>query len=817
MPQDQILFRFQGFIHFAPNLSEAAFQASLENDRELLKYVDEAGCTVLHQAIVKRYGANKIAVLLALRPELVKVRHKGQLPLHLYLDEALRPEDVSAMEKIFDAYPKAACELDKFGAVPTFALHKILLKQPFASGLLALMQRCLRVFPEAVDYSFEGNRPLHLALDGSKTAEAMLAVLEADKGNASVRAADGILPLHAAVLRQLDTTVVTALLEAYPQALLDRVQYHEEHQNIVEVALRQNLGQDLVLLLVSGGTGTDPAAVECSRAAILGAQNKKFLERAKWQKVEKAEKAAAAARLHLDMGVEEKNAWRRQARFKIQTEDGPIEDIILPSDATLDDLKEWVLEKEGIPIDLQLIELNDHRVAEGLPISDFVQDRNTILKVSYENHLMQLALKRMPASEPTVMKLLEVRPRFAMEADEVGKLPLHIALEAGGSEQVLMQLFDIHPGAAGVITSGPMADFALNIAIRHNAPEKVLRALMRDVTAEDFTESGHFISRNHQQHKVQDGDTITASPLLASAVESAVSVEIIRLVLEKKSPVNVRCSKTGHTPLECALVCDSHPDIIKELLVATAKADELFNLRQGSGGQTLMHTACHYGTRASTIRLILEYGTTSLMLPDDTGKLPIHLAVSSGMSYDAVRELVATCPRSLEEVDHRGRTPLQVAVISAPPAGVVCELTRWAKDLTTIQDGRGRSLLNIASFVDAPITVVHELLDACPKLLEEVSLLDGKWPPTNAGKEVLRIALLNQRDQRKQAAMQPAASVEEAPIAAPAVARSACLGPGQRQPADVDTAGSSADYRDSSAFGQLYSGLGLHHVFGALS
>merc|ERR1712093_830467 len=62
-----------------------------------------------------------------------------------------------------------------------------------------------------------------------------------------------------------------------------------------------------------------------------------------------------------------------------------------------------------------------------------------------------------------------------------------------------------------------------------------------------------------------------------------------------------------------------------------------------------------------------------------------------------------------------------------------------------LRDERGRSLLNVAVLVDAPLHVIHELLEAAPTLLNEVNLLDGRWPVTVAGKEVRRLALMPRR------------------------------------------------------------------------
>jgi ankyrin repeat protein len=369
-------------------------------------------------------------------------------------------------------------------------------------------------------------------------------------------------------------------------------------------------------------------------------------------------------------------------------------------------------------------------------------------------HALHYAV-RFGAPKSVIVRAIKVFPDALLEADDKGRLPLHLALIWGTPAVTVLSLLRASPQACQQAELSQRA-LPLHLALQHGADEEVALAIL-----DQYPKAARQRRKGRQLplHATDYGRTslrvvdrvIESNPSALSAIDSTgraplhqalrsrADEDLIVHLLESKPRMSRRRDKFGRAPLHYAILFDATPKVVFALLRA-APASCTWPSVAGRLPLHLSAARSAYATEAAFEMLLVE-APGALEAIDNEGRTPLHLAAQHSASVAVVQRLSDANPTALRTPDSYGALPLHLCAEHNPSGRIALWLLRAAPDACAQCDvcRRRQPLHYYAARQDASEEVVGHMLEAYP---------DALWTPDLNGDEPRTLA---SRDGRPQA------------------------------------------------------------------
>jgi len=344
--------------------------------------------------------------------------------------------------------------------------------------------------------------------------------------------------------------------------------------------------------------------------------------------------------------------------------------------------------------------------AENLPLhvacmGDFDNDRNLI-----------------------VQSLVKFYRRGAGEFSRSGKTPLHLAIECGGSLDVIRTLVDAHPASLTVKSCG---ESPLTAAIKSYSEPNVIECLVQGEPSVLEQVDGNGLTPLHH----------------AIAYRSSVSVVD---VLSKSTACISASNKQGDTPVHMAIKDRIRPYDIVAMLVQ--KSHSVVNCRNKAGDDPLdlvykrllkhLRQSRNDVNEASlwkTLTVLLKsrvYGALSKQsLVEEEGNNVFHMMVQTNVPFQIAEKALIRFPTSIQKLDSKQCLPIFHIVGSdaSDRDEIATMMLEQYPGSTKVKDGIDDLLLTKAAhFSKVSPKLLKDIIAANPDALAVAGLKDGLFP-----------------------------------------------------------------------------------------
>eukprot|EP00815_Leptocylindrus_aporus_P010808 CAMPEP_0116051454 /NCGR_PEP_ID=MMETSP0322-20121206/990_1 /TAXON_ID=163516 /ORGANISM="Leptocylindrus danicus var. apora, Strain B651" /LENGTH=1174 /DNA_ID=CAMNT_0003534207 /DNA_START=109 /DNA_END=3631 /DNA_ORIENTATION=- len=593
----------------------------------------------------------------------------------------------------------------------------------------------------------DGRLPLHSACWKCASEEVVAFLVKVNKDSARVKDFHGRLPLHLACEYGASEQSVLTLIKAYPEGVNTQDDRRRTPLEVVEE--NQFYNKDALIEILSttesnGHIQLNPSGLRDylsefvspsisrtnSRASSRGSRGSystrspsRGMRSVSSRTTSKSRRDNSSSNESLYTLVSHKQWGRVEGRCQIRPEEA----------------SKW-LEKRRDDGSLSWRLLPLHRSCELQPTVSAVK---CIIRAYPEglkskDHSGRVPLHsacRKSASAEVIATLATTDPRTAAYQDKKGRLPLHIACEYGASREVIEALVCAFPKGVdqtdlkgytprkiversrlhhkGVMLAAfecrkPMdetksafynEDEDASLAEHFQSSKKVLRRpppeILKNLSvsfanSEVDDENQHMLKptmgydSKHKQ-KANNNQTVdqaiwisnTTSSLSMDNDEGEERTILCSLVTSAKwEEAIARCQshpeeagmwwckrdRSGHAlwqllPIHKACELAPTPEIVNALVRAYPECVSL----PDQSGRLPVHLACCRGASPSVISILLEHGgEASLTVKDSSGRLPLHVACVHGAAERVVNMLINAYSEGVEMEDNNGRTPIKI-------------------------------------------------------------------------------------------------------------------------------------------------------------
>lgn len=354
--------------------------------------------------------------------------------------------------------------------------------------------------------------------------------------------------------------------------------------------------------------------------------------------------------------------------------------------------------------------------------------RNTVVDIALQRFLDQSAGSSTTTAEWIAMGKIAVAQLsvFALRSAKSKGTLLHVAIEYGAPEAVILDLIAAYPAAAGVRDSKgqfplqiaakmPSTTSALLHSLASSAPQvaatmSVERYLQNEAFSMTSESLGKLLRLVESQPKTAAAYNAAGQTLLHIAIQRKLPAADIERLAELcpaaarvcdsngRTPLHVAAGlgdttsvsklvrvarevvgwtdTTGHSPLHLAAMSRNHRGSSPCVAMLFAASPELAHLCNNAG-QTPLHSAFeHSGSEASINMLVHAAPGVACIQENKTRYTPLHRMMYHRMwkgkyAADICGKLTAAALMR----DSRGRSPLQLARVQGAPAAVIAKLS----------------------------------------------------------------------------------------------------------------------------------------------
>lgn len=324
------------------------------------------------------------------------------------------------------------------------------------------------------------------------------------------------------------------------------------------------------------------------------------------------------------------------------------------------------------------------------------------------------------AALPVVERLLALHPGAAGQADQDGFLPLHMAVHAGAAKDVICCLLS---GFHGALHARETKD---GMQPLHIAATRLDSLPLVPVLLEGCKDNE--ISIAAEKDASGNLPLYLASGFVCEGQEAAISV-LLRTYPEGAATrawdrgglanTNVKCDgcgvliPVGRRRYSSRLISDI--DLCQSCFTGTKEITwDREEMELVKYGDLPLHRALASGAPVAVVRLLLDAYPDAAKLQNHEGCLPLQIAARRSKVL-LIFEMILQCSDSdaVSASDHSGNLPLHSAVCrSEPVLGIVKLLLRSCPDTVLVANLAGQTPLQAAVAACAPAPVVHELLSA---------------------------------------------------------------------------------------------------------
>lgn len=326
-----------------------------------------------------------------------------------------------------------------------------------------------------------------------------------------------------------------------------------------------------------------------------------------------------------------------------------------------------------------------------------------------------LHLASYSASEDVQRALIEAAPESVSLVDIYGDSPLHHAARQGATYGLMERFVEASPKCISMTNARGVAPIWM---LPRSFLEVEVHEDIFDYDAEDYIMDWNmmalFLKHSYKYHCGIDAPLVspesqqeyTPQELVekyswvvhAAAATPAFPTEVLRFLCRMYPDAALNRNTHGMTPL--LLACQSEEikepkewneteDGFREHLEVSV-GDVHNSDHEVSGSETRLNDigdsafiALATSKESSmddapdcTLSVLLEWSPRSALVPDQSGRLPLNVAISSGRSWNVVRQLLAAYPRSLINQDRHGFSMFHHAAMFSPELTTVYSLLR---------------------------------------------------------------------------------------------------------------------------------------------
>lgn len=326
--------------------------------------------------------------------------------------------------------------------------------------------------------------------------------------------------------------------------------------------------------------------------------------------------------------------------------------------------------------------------------------------------------------------LMELAPAAVMATDDAGRTPLHCAIDAGASEEIVSLLIASDPARCLVKTApgdygGNSANTPLHL-ISSKTPASAVRALLRVAPAAAST-----------------ANTDECLPL-HRAVAAGCSMEVFNVLLDAHLPAVSAKDKLGRFPLHHALLTapsesGGASERASEVVSALVHANRSACASPVSETSRLpLHLAVANGHSAEVVSLLLDAFPSAVSALDSEGLAPVHL-FGKQSSVAVVEALLSACLTAASIETSKGSLPLHQAVSRCVPPAAIQALVRANPAAARHANADGNLPLHLLH-ADTSADAVHMLLEANPAAAAAAAVT-GTEGNSAGGKRPLHLAV----------------------------------------------------------------------------
>jgi len=306
-----------------------------------------------------------------------------------------------------------------------------------------------------------------------------------------------------------------------------------------------------------------------------------------------------------------------------------------------------------------------------------------------------------------------------------GDMPLHTALrkctQHGANTRLHKQniiLFLMRAAMAAhddfILQVGQHGDTALHVAIKNDAPLRVVQALVR-------ADCRMLLMHNAEYAEDEDVDEQADMPLHIG-LRRTMDWAVLRLLIDVDDDVLTKQNCNGDTPLHVAIKTGHPLENIQHLVAAGAEALVMKNsstiYSEERRGDTPLHLALRDRMGLDIIQLLVDSDQAVLWMPNHVGDLPIHVALSESLSMEHIDFLLGAVAGTERDVLlHQNRaecTPLLCAFMHTnvdASSDLVRRLIDTNHNVLHMTNSEGCTALHVALEQDQPLDVIELLMD----------------------------------------------------------------------------------------------------------
>lgn len=330
--------------------------------------------------------------------------------------------------------------------------------------------------------------------------------------------------------------------------------------------------------------------------------------------------------------------------------------------------------------------------------------------------------------DPVLKLILDVDMSYARDVDRnLGKLPIHFALQSKCSMSVFETLIKVYPDS--VSRRSKEGKNALHFACENSKglDFEIIKRLIEMYPSGSGESAGgmlpmHCATENKASleivkllhatydYGIRDKGKDLKTPLHL-AVSNKAPLEVVEYILACCPEVSEFRDRHGRMPLHLALDQNCHPELVLAMLRANGKLASLV----GRGGGLPIHLALEKQAASAVILKLLELHPQGAQIPDEYNMLPLRRAIKNGFSTEVIMSLLSTYPEGAAELDEYERLPIHYAASRNVPLIILESLHKACPEGVKVTDNNQQVPLHLSVKRKCPLECLNLLLKEFPQ------------------------------------------------------------------------------------------------------
>lgn len=318
----------------------------------------------------------------------------------------------------------------------------------------------------------------------------------------------------------------------------------------------------------------------------------------------------------------------------------------------------------------------------------------------YHDLMVMFLMLSSPQRCQDVFSLLDCHPEVCQELDQLGRLPLHVAIEFKNPSSIILSILAANPSATKV--KDKQNRLPLYMALESKISEEVIIALIA-AYPEACKSSVSTMSVATVPPPTVSNTVATTSTTSTFTATFSSAASFSKLLGRESVPSN---NQTNYLSLfHMALESQCTIDLISAWLsYHPSAASERNHL-----GSLPLHTALQTNLSAAILTLLLNSHPQAACEADQAGRLPLSLAFERNVSNEVIILLLTIYPDACKVRNNEVGLPLHVALKSKASTEILLAVISIYIDACKEEDNEGNIPIQLATTHNASTEVVRAI------------------------------------------------------------------------------------------------------------